>query len=438
MSFIKAVLDPFAAAAEGARVPDEYAFPTETVTFRDKFIVYGPDPYVGVNMTLRPNLTDSIVMNDTAFEEPMPMPNLGRAFRSNDTEEGEASGKGLWVTGFMDLQGNTKAGRQNWLRYRIVGAGIKVTTMMVPERASGFFGFYISPVEAMNHFMLYDVLAKMAGIIREAGKQDAVPSFFDYHAPLKRMVDWEADPAATQFKRNLDLLFTEICVPWKDDPSNGRLVIDDKITDAPTGHMCNFLTFQNRGFKAALKPITSDAWDWRKLDRPYMMTPVTGGAAPFVVPPTNTNCVGVTWDSCRACLYYNQTNDNAGLNGGPGTYEGDSNLVQQQAYGLPMELAKQDGWSQFSWICRQTPAGTKDPNNGQWTVNEPIAMVEVVYHVEYVSSSLSQTTHAAIAPKNERAMQAVLRAAAESPMYSHVYADNNRYKFNRMKTNRGL
>lgn len=446
MSFALAVLDPFHPGAEGARVPDEYAYATETMCFKEKFPIYAPAPG-GINLTFRPNLTDSLVMSDNiGATANWDMPDFGRYFRSKDT-----NGTGLYVTGFCDSKGESSAtnsgGPYNWQRYRIVGCGIKLTTMMVPEKTSGWFGMYASPVEGMNHFALEDILREYAGVTVATGSRPVNRSGFDYQAALKKDSDFSVDPATSKWVKNVDLLMREICVPWVKLPGQTQLQISEDITDAPTGHMMNHVQFQKHGLKAALKPITSDAWDWRKFRNPYYLMPVTTGWAALV---GATELRGIGYNSCLACPVYNTTTgDNPAAVGGVTTYDGVAASADNLRIpiGVQQEQVKQDGWTQFSVIGRQLPRGTTtEAVPGTFTppvlatvnYNEPVAMVEVIYHVEYVHAALLQTSHAAVSAQNAGYMKKVMQAAAASPIYSYCYADTDGYKFNRMKVKQGL
>ena len=75
------------------------------------------------------------------------------------------------------------------------------------------------------------------------------------------------------------------------------------------------------------------------------------------------------------------------------------------------EEVKQEGWTFFSFIARYLPPATL--SGGSFVA--PLA--EVVVHIEYISASMGNASHAAVMPKNRSYLTKVMQAAAMAPMY---------------------
>lgn len=452
MSFLAAVVDPFSRAAEGARVPDEYAFPTETMTLKTKFMLNVPVSQKGINLTFRPSMTDTLVFADKGMIDGG-LPNLGYFKRSKDPMQ-----SGLYTTGWTDHYGTGVDIMFN--DYRIVGAGIRFTSLMTPEKASGFFAFYTSPMERLNHFAMWEMLKDMYGwkYNTQYPLLGNVPvKGIDYQAAIASIADTDGTLGFGPKKAvtNVELLMQAIAVPWIMSEEAHGLVIDDKFTETPTGAMMNHVQFQQHGFKMAVRPITSDAWDWRKF-RPARLFNTTvdqtnqaGGVVADTLPE-----VGVMFGDTSIALMRKGSNSVplvTNYNSGGVAYSQTLyNVANGAAYFddsvaspvLPAETIKQDGWTQVSIVGRGLPGrvGTYSPAEG-WgaTVGDVpnVAMVEVIMHVEYINQNLSVGSFARIAPKNPGMLAAALQAASVAPMYSYYYSEGGKATTKRMKVKSG-
>lgn len=465
MSFALAVLQPFAKGAEGARVPDEYSFPTETKCFKYKYVMTAPVDNVGLNLILRASLTETLIMNDNAGSTTISQPDLGYSDRSQDGVFDAAGNRravpfqnGLYTTGFASHSGFNTGNSNNWNRYRIVGVGMRCTSLMRPETAEGYFGFYTSPMEDMNHFYMWRILQQNTGYAMntDGTTLKLKGAGIDYHGVLQKTNANDVTPGSynttagsnSLWSKNFQLLIQATGIPWTEPTGANQIIIDTNVTETPTGAMMNHLNFQKHGWQTALRPVTMDAWKWRKFEQQNVFRTtdtsgtgyLVGGQSLTRVKPAGNPSVN-TLDGLTATGWTQYSNTGSAASSGAGVGGG---LADYDAtgYTVETECIQQSGWTQVAVIGRGLPAGTFTttqtlPMGAQPTDIPAIGMVEIIMHVEFINGSIEQTSNAQVCPINENAMKQTLSAASKMPLYNYIFEESVARQNKKVRVSRG-
>lgn len=380
MSFEHAVLDPFSAKAEGARCPDYYSFPTETKTFKFKFTMKTCDSTAAtiassgatnidwVECIFKPSLIESVVypksqaglsdMNIGALVQ------TGTGLFGTNTTSGTSRDSGatyaqrtnavdcnkyqLHSSGFIDESFGTQ-----FSKYRMVGGGVRMSSLIVPEKSTGYISLYSGPCSAV-----------------------------DYSNQEFQSLD--AAAAA-----NADLVRTNTGRPVDSDTVNPThsMKLRSDMSEEPTGAVLDHYQFNGKGLEYAFRPTSEHAFDWRETNS----TRSYSGFTPYI-PGTNTSSAAIT------------------------VQEGDilTNVSGSSAYYGKSAYYDTEGWSFLCMRGCDLPSAT----GAQF----PIMVVELVYHVEYISSQIGLTSSAKFSPISAGMLENVLYKAAKLPMYRQLYS----------------
>jgi hypothetical protein len=117
MSFAAALIDPFDPKAKGARVPDTYFFPTATTHIKQSFAL-SSDSNGNFDMTFFPNPFYTFLVKNPAL--------------INGLSNEQPSSSGASKFGLLN-----QTNSQNWSQYRVVGAGLRLRSQLVPQTSTG-------------------------------------------------------------------------------------------------------------------------------------------------------------------------------------------------------------------------------------------------------------------------------------------------------------
>ena len=224
MSFKAAVCSPFSSSAEGAKVPDEFAFNTETITLKSKFSISSGDGKV--DLVFKPSLLNTITISATNDIE-----NHNLVDNTNGTQP-------LHVFGFADRSGTAKSGSKlfdNTSKYRVVGMGLRLLSQVHAANSSGYI-------------MLYTNLAAPSEARAPPTQATAATANDNYKALVTfDNSKWDVNPAGA----------------WTSIPTG--LNLKDGISEEPTGAVIDHFQFNDSGLELSVKPVSYQAWGWRKF-----------------------------------------------------------------------------------------------------------------------------------------------------------------------------
>ena len=191
-----ALLDPFSNAARGAKIPDMYAFPSDTYTVESEIIV-SSDANGNFDFAVTPHPLGSVYTN--------------KLTSLNGYSDVYAQGGGVGIVSSVNL--STFADKVD--SYRIVSAGAKIESLLIPTVATGTL--------TMAHL-------------------PAVPSTV--------IPNQEIDNDVTDY----------LGLPISD--ASGYF--DKNMRVLPTGHAMNVSEWQGTGLSSCLRVITPDALEFRR------------------------------------------------------------------------------------------------------------------------------------------------------------------------------
>ncbi len=380
--YAAAVLSPFSPAAKGARVPDSYAFPTETETFQAKFNVETKNiyNYNWFDLVFKCSLLDTLTTpalqggtQDTSFQNNTKTSKGALVVPSGTPPNGyEAKWGSLTANGFINSDGtvnNKEGGSQKWSKYRIVGAGIRMKSMMIPDKTTGYINFYSNPNSKVDYstdlfqatdFTLYDNRALMT---THTGR------------PYVRTVTPLTFPALENSVQ-----------PYS-------VVLNETMSQEPTGALVDSLTFNAKGCEFAFRPITAEAYEWRNMT-----------SAPIF----SNNVEDTLFNQDGGAV--TQVNFAAGSTGVNTKFD-------ESFYSTA-------GWNN---LCVKGVAlgATGAPLTD--TTTTPICVVEVIYHVEYISAQINNSNHASYMPYDQGLLDSVAYRASKQQMYRQLYSSSDAY-----------
>lgn len=381
MSYSLAVLDPFNAKAEGARVPDSYSFPTEAVTFRAKYNincksdwnknwfdqVFKASP---IDFMTAPKLQggsaatsfESRALNVSASDfEPSPKP-------TDYKEDWNRLATHGWLpSSDAEISLNNKGtGMYQWSKYRVVGGGIRMRSQLIPDKATGYFNFYST----------------------ETSKVDYSTKLFtstDFTKANNRAL-LALHTGRPYVKEQTPVL--DIAGPAVTSSQTYGVSLNETMSEEPTGEVLDALSFNSKGVQMSFRPMTAEAYEWRNMTSTPHYT--GAGAGEFNKEGTATTEIGFT------------------------------NAVAGTETEFDESFFKCAGWNTLCVKGSQLPTATI--GEGSVTTELPIMVVEVILHVEFISSDIGTTSFARPAPHNPGLLDAVAAKAANMPMYRTLFS----------------
>lgn len=130
-AFAFAVLDPFDARANGAQVPDEYSFPTATVTLKQS-TTFQSDANGEFDFAILPSPLATLYMSNAATGGTLAAP-YGQSLQIQNT----------YVTKMSGLI--TAADLVAFKQYRLVGLGVRMRSLLVPLTSTGVLQYVTQP-----------------------------------------------------------------------------------------------------------------------------------------------------------------------------------------------------------------------------------------------------------------------------------------------------
>lgn len=369
MSYSLAVLDPFNPKAEGARVPDSYAFPTEAITFRCKYNVSCTDTFnqnwfdqvfkaSPIDFLTQPAATGGSAQS--AFTG-----NAINASASNVTPSPspagyEANWNQLKTYGWLPssatgIENNNKGeGSYNWSKYRVVGGGIRMRSQLIPDKATGYLNFYSTETTRV-----------------------------DYSTPLFVGTDFTAPGNRAKLALHTGRPYVKTDTPsgTAGDIQQYGIVLNETMSEEPTGEVLDALSFNSKGCQMSFRPMTAQAYEWRNMtSAPKYNTGVS----------TNTSQEGTA-----------------------------SSLIAGVAVDFDEAFYKCDGWNTFCVKGSQLPPALGGTGGSS---ELPIMVVEVILHVEFISADIGTTSFAKPMAHKQGLLDAVAARAAHTPLYRTLYA----------------
>jgi len=150
--YVACLADPFDPAAEGAQVPDMYAFPTTTAMLRQSFTIQTIDTSGNVDFVMQPNPIATLASTsvNNGGQSCITGGNLWTATTTNAAAAG-AAGHGFNEFGLctQTVLANTFA------RYRVVGFGVRFQSILPSLTQQG--NIFTAKVPAMNQWANYNI-----------------------------------------------------------------------------------------------------------------------------------------------------------------------------------------------------------------------------------------------------------------------------------------
>lgn len=266
-SFAHAVISPFDIEAEGAQCPDNWCFPTSTAHIKTSFKVRS-----GTNgdfdFCFSPALLASVYSGSSATVTGMTTQVLYPVQTAPVTVAQPA------VNAVV-----TPSTLQSWDQYRLLGAGIRLRSMLIPQTSTG---------------TLYMCQTPAGPKILNVADATLIPA-----------VNGASSVAGTNYP-NLQLLnhYVPISSTTVPDPGgNAAMMFDPVFQSMPTGKVMEHFELNNEGVEIALRPITPQAFEWRSGNN----NTAVNATQQFVENGLITNATGVFTASATGESAYDNT-----------------------------------------------------------------------------------------------------------------------------------
>lgn len=375
-SYGYAVLDPFNNKAKGARVPDSYAFPTETETFQAKFNVkcnaeFNSDWF---DMVFKCSLIDVVTnptpmggtMNTSFFVDAKKTSLLVGTPPTNEPVGWDNTWGTLTTNGFIDsnaagiTDNNATGGKFQWTKYRIVGGGVRLKSQLIPDKTTGYLNFYSSPNTKV-----------------------------DYSTPLFKNTDFTLEDNRSLLATHTGRPYVRLETPSTVESSSNQpyaVVLNETMSEEPDGEVVEALQFNAKGCEFAFRPVTSEAYNWINI------TSAPQYATEFADPNSDgTASTSIATISDPLITRFDES------------------------------FYSSAGWNNLCVKGSLLPAAL---GTG---ATMPIMVVEVIYHVEYISSDIGISNHARHMPYDQGTLDAVAYRASKMPLYRQLYANPDAY-----------
>jgi len=225
MSYAHAVLAPFEPDAEGAQIPDLYSFPTAPAHLKTSFSLKS-----GTNgdfdLALLPSILASVYTNGGLYT------NFSNSFSYPPLHTPTVTTSGAAISGVAN-----QTFMQTVDQYRLVGCGMRLRSMLVPQTSTGTL--YLASFPAGDHVLNYT----NQSIINQLGYQ------------------WGPNN-----QTDVQLLngFPQIQSTTSTDPAGNTVCLFDPIfQSAPTAKVMEHFEFNQNGLEFSCKPISPEALNWR-------------------------------------------------------------------------------------------------------------------------------------------------------------------------------
>lgn len=362
-----ALLDPFSKRAEGAKVLDGYSFPSETTTFRKKFVINSSKVdgtnKTGFDMSVRPSLSSLFLFPATMNTD---LPAVGTTTANSTvgtlgrlSGEPRISGSPVAAADVSKYQFRSQGvvGEDNtlgWKQYRIVGGGVRVSSLVLSDQTTGFLNLGATPITELDPTT---VAFSNSGWYGAEGAA-AIPDM--YGLPLVQRGD------------NKDM----------------SLVLNEQMAVNPAGATYQSLKFRNNGLEIAFRPLDPRAFEWKSMKGSIVNEADTVAA--------------------NAVSSVNEQTQVTALNG----------TVQN----VPVNTGFYDsrGWTQYHIQGRSMAPATTEP---------ALCLVEYVLHVEYVKNGVDGMMSGTWAPVGPVGfVDKLVVSCAKQPLYRSIYQNTKLVK----------
>lgn len=390
MSTLAALVTPFAKGAEGAQFGDVYSTNSETMTLKGQIDIdlsfwaqNDQKPHNGFDMALLCHPEQFLL---TQFYGPIAKNKelSARTLRENCNPVviNWGSGGGYddpnntqKIMQIMPLINTTPTGNQvsefaNVARYRVLGAGVRMTSNMWPESATGHIQVYNGI--GCDTLIPNDQLA--------AGGTVAIPDKINNKISIRDATD-------------VSTLATYYGQPWTTGVGFANIELNKNMAQDLKGDKVDIYTFNRHGIEAVFKPYSEDAFEWREASG-HSLNKADGTGALAI-----------------------------GVNTGTGT----TNSYDSSRWSVK-------GWNTICIKGVNLPNATKITTaggNGQ-TLPSPIMTLEVIMHLEYVPNKVITNTSGGV-PKSRASVDYLLKKASYYPIFRQLYINRLSVKKMRSK-----
>lgn len=381
MSYAACLAHPFAPEACGAQIPDEYSFPTETVTYRQLFYVQQcqtDDPAsAGTGcFVVQPNVLATIAgfYGVRGLADPVTGGNVWHRTDANPLKNAIEAG----MTELADYGGFSEHGvttqdelEEKFSSYRVVGWGVKIRPTGNVNNAQG--RLICCKVPSKKEFALYT--SGMDGGFKS--KQYTMNGAISYSTPMN------SSPHATT---------RDYCEYYNLPECDGSACISNGMVALPTAMEANVSElFLEGGIEIAGRHTSPDSLTWRDTD-----------ASTVIAQRANYVHSGTTYLNKQAI----------GQTGMQVSILGADDIVDTFGTYVSEEYLSQGGWSA---LCVR--GSGLNPTTGDF------CDVEVVFHVEGVprlrSGALKMST-TKMPPVNPPMVEIARAYAHSQPMFKKI------------------
>ena len=352
-SYSHAVLDPFSPEADGAQVPDLYSFPTSTTHIKTSFSV-ASDSLGNFDFAFLPSILASIYSNNQNL--------LGQlaqslAYPVPIVANGAPSAPSINAS-INSVISPTQV--QEFDLYRIVGAGLRMRSMLIPQTSTGTM-YCCSQVAGPKTL---NVTQQTAVNLCTGGNTVGGTSIF-------------ARQYINHFPRISPQTLT-ITAPIAGTVS----YFDQSFQSQPTGAVFEHYALNNHGLEVHLRPVSPKAFEWRSGSNQSVLA---------------KNATTVSYygqdDALNVTVATGAVSANAGAL--------DASITE----GIADETG---GWNAYYFRGFGFPA------------NVTVFTCELIYHLEYIPLSASSVNFGKFPPVNKEELDEVADAAAVSPFYKPI------------------